>query len=68
LHDKGVDVEYTGNKQAPITSDYLIPDVWKYIHGRTELTISTIMRILTRSGRLDDLAVNPQLFMITTML
>lgn len=63
LHDKGVDVEYTGNKQAPITLDYLIPDVWKYIQGRTELTRSTIMRILTRSGRLDDLAVNPQLFM-----
>ena len=34
-----------------------------YIQNRTELTRSTIWHILEQSGRLDELAVNPQLFM-----
>lgn len=41
----------------------MIPDVLSYVQNRTELTRSTIMRILEKSGRLSDLAVNPQLFM-----
>ena len=40
-----------------------IPDVLSYIQSKTELTRSTILEILKRSGRLKELFVNPQLFM-----
>ena len=67
LHDNGVGLEYTGNKQAAIASEYTIPNVLGYIQNRTELTRSTIMQIMVRSGRLDDMAINPQLFMDTVV-
>ena len=67
LHDNGVGLEYTGNKQAAIASECTIPNVLGYIQNRTELTRSTIMQIMVRSGRLDDMAINPQLFMDTVV-
>lgn len=63
LNDSGVQAEYKGDKLKILKSDYVIPDVLSYVQNRTELTRSTIMRILEKSGRLSDLAVNPQLFM-----
>ncbi len=63
INNQGVSAEYKGGKISVHTSDYMIPDVLKYIQNRTELTRSTIMQILLCSERLDDLAVNPQLFM-----
>lgn len=40
-----------------------IPDLLGHIQRETELTRGTIVEILARSGRLDDVKVNPQQFM-----
>lgn len=40
-----------------------IPDLLGYIQGKTELTRSTIVRILEESERLSDCLKNPQLFL-----
>jgi type III restriction enzyme len=40
-----------------------IPDVLAYIQSKTELTRDTILQILRKSGRLNELLLNPQLFM-----
>lgn len=63
ITEEGVTMEYKGEKQSNNSSDYFIPDVLGYIQNRTELTRSTIWHILEKSCRLDELAVNPQLFM-----
>ncbi len=60
---KGVTSQYKGDRVSAHKSDYTIPDMLGYIQRHTELTRSTIMRIIAESGRLDDLAANPQLFM-----
>lgn len=43
------------------------PDVLGYLQRETELTRSTIARILIESGRLDDLLVDPQEFLDRTL-
>lgn len=63
IKEEGVTTEYKGDKLSSHVSDYYIPDVLGYVQNRTELTRSTIFRILEKSGRLDELAINPQLFM-----
>lgn len=60
---EGVVSDYKGDWMTTSQSDYVIPDMLGHIQRHTELTRSTIMRIITASGRIDDLAVNPQLFM-----
>ena len=60
---EGVNPQYKGDRISTGQSDYVIPDMLGYIQRHTELTRSTIMCIITESGRIDDLAVNPQLFM-----
>lgn len=40
-----------------------VPDLLAYLQNETELTRSTLARILTRSGRLDEFFKNPQRFM-----
>jgi type III restriction enzyme len=40
-----------------------VPDVLAYLQNETELTRSTLVRILKESGRLDDFILNPQRFM-----
>ncbi|MEO6330014.1 MAG: DEAD/DEAH box helicase family protein [Ginsengibacter sp.] len=40
-----------------------IPDILSYIQSKTELTRDTILQILRKSGRLNELLVNPQMFM-----
>ncbi len=41
----------------------VLPDIIAYIQKETELTRSTIARILIESGRLSEFAINPQRFM-----
>jgi type III restriction enzyme len=53
LREGTIDVEYRGP----------VPDVIAYLQGETELTRSTIVRILKESDRLDDFLVNPQKYM-----
>jgi len=40
-----------------------LPDLLAYLQNETELTRSTLVRVLRQSGRLDDFFVNPQRFM-----
>lgn len=40
-----------------------IPDMLAYIQSKTELTRSTILEILKKSNRLNELLINPQMFM-----
>lgn len=40
-----------------------LPDILAYLQNETELTRSTLVRILTESGRLSELFANPQRFM-----
>jgi type III restriction enzyme len=40
-----------------------IPDILSYIQGKTELTRTTILEVLKKSGRINELLLNPQLFM-----
>ena len=44
-----------------------IPDILSYIQSKTELTRDTILRILRKSERINDLLVNPQMFMDNTV-
>ena len=47
-----------------------VPDILAYLQNETELTRSTLVRILKESGRLGELFHNPQLFMdsVTSIL
>ncbi|MDR1190850.1 MAG: DEAD/DEAH box helicase family protein [Verrucomicrobiales bacterium] len=53
IHDSWEQVKFRGE----------LPDVIAYLQGETELTRSTIARILIESGRLKDFLNNPQKFM-----
>lgn len=46
----------------------IIPDIISYIQSKTELTRSTILRILKESGRLHDVLINPQLFLDSVVI
>lgn len=63
ITSSGIASQYKGDRISTGQSDYVIPDMLGYIQRHTELTRSTIMRIIAESGRINDLAVNPQLFM-----
>lgn len=41
----------------------IIPDIIGYIQNKTELTRTTILSILKKSGRINDIIINPQLFL-----
>ena len=60
ITSSGIASQYKGDRISTGQSDYVIPDMLGYIQRHTELTRNTIMRII---GRINDLAVNPQLFM-----
>lgn len=62
---KGIDTISSGSS-LPVeieTSAGIIPDVIGYVQSKTELTRKTILSILKRSGRINDILVNPQLFL-----
>lgn len=63
MTEQGVKSEYRGDRISEHSLDMVIPDILGYIQDKTELTRSTIMKILTKSGRFDEFAINPQLFM-----
>ena len=42
---------------------YNIPDILNYLQNHTDLTRSTLVRILIESARLNEFLINPQLFM-----
>lgn len=64
ITDEGVDgqlVSDSGNDNY--RASFEIPDMLSYIQNKTELTRSTILEILKKSGRIQELLINPQLFM-----
>lgn len=64
MTDEGVDTMYVGEKVESYGGyTWKIPDVLGYIQSKTELTRSTLMEILEKSGRMAEILVNPQLFL-----
>jgi len=47
---------------------FQIPDILAYIQSKIGLTRSTILKILIKSDRLDDVIINPQLFLDNAVL
>lgn len=61
---EGVGTSYAGDKIESYGGySWQIPDVLGYIQSKTELTRSTIQEILSKSGRIHELIINPQLFL-----
>jgi type III restriction enzyme len=59
-------VEATGVSVAeedPVWDPKVLPDLLGYLQNETDLTRSTLVRILRESGRLADVFVNPQRFL-----
>ena len=64
MNDDGVDTQYLAENRITYDSHvWKVPDVLGCIQSKTELTRSTIMAMLERSGRLGDVLKNPQLFL-----
>ena len=63
IKEPGVGYEIKGSKILQPETKFEIPDILGYIQSRTELTRSTILKTLKRSARLNDLLINPQLFL-----
>lgn len=63
INEDGITSQYKGDRISITITDYIIPDIVAYIQRHTDLTRSTIIKILTESTRINDLAINPQLFM-----
>jgi type III restriction enzyme len=61
---EGVDTQYVGEKVESYGGyAWKIPDLLGYIQSKTELTRSTLLDILEKSGRMSDVLINPQLFL-----
>jgi type III restriction enzyme len=60
---KGIDTAEIRSSITDIAFAGVLPDIIAYVQKETELTRSTIARILIESGRLAEFAVNPQRFM-----
>ena len=64
ITDEGVETTYVGDRIESYTGySWKIPNALKYIQSKTELTRSTIQEILGKSKRMEDILINPQLFL-----
>ncbi|MEI6410018.1 MAG: DEAD/DEAH box helicase family protein [Bacteroidota bacterium] len=54
---KDTQVQYVAKVQ------YQLPDVYAYIQSRIDVSRNTIFQVLKQSGRIDELGINPQLFL-----
>lgn len=61
--DVGIVAEIQASNITVWDGVFRIPDILFYIQERTELTRSTILKILKDSGRISDVLINPQLFL-----
>lgn len=59
----GVSAQAVAAKTETIKFHGFLPDILAYLQNETELTRSTLARILKESGRLSEFFVNPQRFM-----
>ncbi|HET7116956.1 MAG TPA: DEAD/DEAH box helicase family protein [Hanamia sp.] len=63
INEEGIAGQLVSDSGNDFDLQFEIPDMLGYIQNKTELTRSTILEILKRSGRINELLVNPQLFM-----
>jgi len=49
--------------ESPVSNTNTIPDILAYLQNETEITRSTLVKILKTAKRLDEVFVNPQKFM-----
>lgn len=64
ITDKGIETVSTGGRVVESSDNpVFIPDIISHIQNKTELTRNTIVQILKRSGRLNDVLINPQMFL-----
>ncbi|RNC64471.1 DEAD/DEAH box helicase family protein [Proteiniphilum sp. X52] len=64
MTDEGVGTSYVGDRVVYYGAHaWNIPDVLGYIQNKTELTRSTIEEIVSQSGRIGDILINPQRFL-----
>lgn len=64
MNEDGLGNDYIGDYIERLEGyTWKIPDVLGYIQNKTELTRSTIENILSKSGRISDIIINPQLFL-----
>ena len=61
---KGIEGNLTDIRRKKIDKkNYTIPDVFTYIQNKVNITRETIYQILTKSNRLNELEINPQMFL-----
>jgi type III restriction enzyme len=63
LTDAGIEARAVAAKTETVQYRGSLPDILAYLQNETELTRSTLVRILKESGRLTEFFVNPQRFM-----
>ncbi|WP_222597093.1 hypothetical protein [Chitinophaga pinensis] len=64
LTDEGVSGQLLSNSALDDEGSKIeIPDILAYIQSKTELTRDTILQILKESGRINEVLINPQMFM-----
>jgi len=64
LTDKGITGQLLSNTISPNYGQrFEIPDMLAYIQRKTELTRTTILDIIKKSGKISELLINPQMFM-----
>lgn len=49
--------------ESPVSTTRAVPDVLGYLQNETDLTRSTLVKILTKTLRLDEIFINPQKFL-----
>lgn len=61
---EGIDTSFVSEKKQLYGNNnfWVLPDIVEYIQQKTELTRSTIIKILEKSDRWDDFLLNPQYF------
>lgn len=64
IGSEGLTGAQTGYSVVAVENEHpVIPDVMGYIQNKTELTRTTILQILRKSGRLREVLINPQMFL-----
>lgn len=63
ITDEGITGNILREREAVFYKKINIPDALGYIQNKTELTRDTILQILKKSGRVNELLINPQMFL-----
>jgi len=66
--ESGINGDVVSSYSSLWDKAFQIPDILAYIQSKIGLTRSTILKILIESDRLDDVIINPQLFLDNAVL